>query len=465
MKPKLVQGSRDFGPLQLRQRKYIFNTLCDIFSRFGFQEIETPALEMLSTLQGKYGDEGDQLLFKILNNGDYLNGKEVRKQSSPEELEKILAEKDSAALSPLIASRGLRYDLTVPFARFVVLNRNDIAFPFKRYQIQPVWRGDRPQKGRYREFYQCDVDVIGSDSLLYEAELLQVYDQAFTEFDVKVDIRLNNRKLLEALAQMIGQPELFMPITVAIDKLDKIEWKGVAQELEKLGLDEQQQQQIQAAIQAKSLEELAELFGPTNEVGQKGIAELQEVLAFLEGYSFSNNLVLDFSLARGLSYYTGCIFEVVVDTTAPGQEKVKMGSIGGGGRYDNLTAVFGWEGNSGVGCSFGAARIFDVMEELGRFDQIPQDEVELFFLCMDNDSLKYGFNCLQACRAAGIKADIYPEAAKFKKQMKYADKRGLQKVVIIGESERTSGQLQLKNMKTGEQSSLSLEELIAQLKA
>jgi histidyl-tRNA synthetase len=465
MKPKLVQGTRDFSPAETLKRQYIFDKLREIFLLYGFQPIETPAMEMLTTLMGKYGDEGDQLLFKILNNGDFLSGMDqeawAEHQATEDKKEKMQISGKSAIS---LAKRGLRYDLTVPFARYVVMNRNDIAFPFKRYQIQPVWRGDKPQKGRYREFYQCDVDVIGSESLLYEAELTQIYDQAFKELGIEVIIRLNNRKILDGIANYAGYPELFVDITVAIDKLDKIGWDGVTAELARKGLDPQAIEKVKKAVEAEDLAELKTLFGAENEVGNKGIAELEEVLNYLEDYNFQNQLKIDFTLARGLSYYTGCIFEVVVDTKAEGQEKVKMGSIGGGGRYDNLTGVFGWDGNSGVGISFGAARIYDVLLQLDRFDAVPEDTTQLIFLAFDEASQRYAFKQLQKVRAAGIRADIYPEPAKFKKQMKYVDKRGIKTTVIVGDKEMESGKLAVKDMETGDQEMITVEELIERMK-
>ncbi len=465
MKPKLVQGTRDFSPAETLKRQYIFETLRGIFQLYGFQPIETPAMEMLSTLMGKYGDEGDQLLFKILNNGDFLAGLDqeiLATYQNSEEAKAKMQISGKAAMS--LAKRGLRYDLTVPFARYVVMHRNDLAFPFKRYQIQPVWRGDKPQKGRYREFFQCDVDVIGSESLLYEAELVQIYDRAFKALNIEVIIRLNNRKILEGIAFYAGSPDLFVDITVAIDKLDKIGWKGVGAELERKGLDLEAIEKLKVAVEAKDLAQLQTLFAADNEVGNKGIEELKAVLNYLKAYEFQNQLHIDFTLARGLSYYTGCIFEVVVNTQAKGQEKIKMGSIGGGGRYDNLTGVFGWEGNSGVGISFGADRIYDVLLELDRFDQVPEDTTKVIFLSFDQASLEYAFMQLQKLRAAGICADIYPEVAKFKKQMKYADKRNIPFVVIVGEKEREDRVLSVKDMEKGEQQSMTVEELIERLK-
>ena len=359
-----------------------------------------------------------------------------------------------------MTERALRYDLTVPFARYVVMNRNDIAFPFKRYQIQPVWRGDKPQRGRYREFFQCDVDVIGSDSLLYEAELIQIYDEAFAALNIATITRLNNRKVLEGLAYFAGYPEKFMEITVAIDKLDKIGWDGVEKELLGRGVDKVGFDKIKQFLAAKTLEELKVFFTEDNTIGRKGIEELETVLSYLEGYNYKNKMQLDFSLARGLSYYTGCIFEVIADTSIAGQEDVKMGSIGGGGRYDNLTGVFGWDGNSGVGISFGADRIYDVILQLNRFDAVPENTTQLFFVAMDEVAQRFAFRMVQLARNAGINTDIYPDPVKFQKQMKYADKRGFPYVVIVGEKEMESGLLTLKNMGSGEQQSLTMEAIV-----
>lgn len=454
MKPEIVKGTRDFSPQVVNKRNYIFNTLQGIFSKYGFQAIETPTMERLSTLTGKYGDEGDQLLFKVLNNGDYLG------KADKTALDNL----DSKKLLSSIAKRGLRYDLTVPFARYVVMNQNDIAFPFKRYQIQPVWRADRPQRGRYREFYQCDVDVIGSKSLLYEAELIQIYDEAFAQLGLEVVIRVNNRKILEGLAAYCGQADNFMAITVAIDKLDKVGWTGVKTELERIGIDENGFQKVRQVVEAKDVEELSALFEGIT-VGEQGVQELQEVQRFLDAsnYTIQNKLKIDFSLARGLSYYTGCIFEVVVDTTVEGQEAVKMGSIGGGGRYADLTGMFGLKDMSGVGVSFGADRIYDVLEELDLFKDIPTDTTQILVLTMDEESLSYGFGLAQQLRAANINTDIYPEVGKFKKLMKYANRRGIPYVIIIGEQERTSQELSFKEMVTGSQSKLTIDKIIAKL--
>ncbi len=458
MKPQLIQGTRDFSPSEVFKRQYIFDKLRTIFIKYGFQPLETPAMEALETLTGKYGDEGDQLLFKILNNG--LDRPEKHAKARVD-FETLL----SGKLVKEITERALRYDLTVPFARYVVMNRNEIAFPFKRYQIQPVWRGDKPQRGRYREFFQCDVDVIGSNSLLYEAELIQIYDEAFNTLNIDVIIRLNNRKVLEGLAIEVGYPEKFVEITVAIDKLDKIGWDGVKKELEQKGIGSDGFEKIKQIVSSEKLEDLKSAFSENNAVGQKGLEELNTVMTYLDNYSFQNKLQLDFTLARGLSYYTGCIFEVVTDCNAPGQESVKMGSIGGGGRYDNLTGVFGWDGNSGVGVSFGADRIYDVLLELNRFDAVPENTTQLFFMAFDEASQHFAFRMVQKARAAGINTDIYPEPAKFQKQMKYADKRKFPMVVIVGESELLSGNLTVKDMKTGEQQSMNIDALIEFVKS
>lgn len=452
MKPKLVRGTRDFSALAVRQRNYLFDLLKDIFTKYGFEPLETPAMEDLQALTGKYGTEGDQLLFKILNNGNYLKG------INASTIEKGV----SGELTAQLSKRALRYDLTVPFARYVAMNRNDLAFPFKRYQIQPVWRADNPQKGRYREFYQCDVDVIGSDSLLYEAELCQLYDEAFAALNLGVVIRLNNRKILEGLAQYVGQPEQFSNLTVAIDKLDKIGWEGVKEELDALEIKGEDFDKVQQILQANDLATIKILFADIP-VGLAGVEELEEVYSFLEGYEFKNTLQLDFSLARGLSYYTGCIFEVVVDTSIPSQAAVKMGSIGGGGRYADLTGIFGFNDQSGVGVSFGAERIFDVMEQLELFQDIPPSSTTVLFLAMDKEALHYGFEALRKVRAAGISAAIYPKAWKFQKLMKYADKVQVPYTILIGSKEVETGQLGFKNMQTGEQQELTIEAIIEQL--
>lgn len=453
MKPTLVRGTRDFSPTVVNKRNYIFSTLRKVFAKYGFNPLETPSMEKLSTLTGKYGEEGDQLLFKILNNGDYLAKADAT----------ALADKNSAKLTASISSRALRYDLTVPFARYVVMNRNDISFPFKRYQIQPVWRADKPQKGRYREFYQCDVDVIGSESLLYEAELCQIYDEAFTTLGLEVVIRLNNRKILEGIADYAGQSDKFNEIVVAIDKLDKIGWDGVEAELRNKQVMGISFERIKAAVECTDLDSIKQLFGQCP-IGMEGVKEIEQVLDLLEGYTFKNRLKIDFALARGLSYYTGCIYEVEVDTSVERQKHIKMGSIGGGGRYADLTGIFGLKDMSGVGISFGAARIYDVMEELNLFESVEFNTTKVLFLAMDEAALKYGFKALQKVRAAGISSAIYPKAWKFQKLMKYADKVNVPYVVLIGSQEMESGQLGFKNMISGEQQELNLDAIITALK-
>jgi histidyl-tRNA synthetase len=427
------------------KRSYIFDTIRSVFVRFGYQPIETPVMENLSTLTGKYGEEGDRLLFKVLNNGDYL----------AEADEQALSSRDSQRLTPSIAKRGLRYDLTVPFARFVVMHLNEIPIPFKRDQIQPVWRGDRPAKGRYQEFYQCDVDVVGSTALVYEAELVQIYDEVFARLGLPVAIKINNRKILAAVAEVAGIPDLIIEMSVAIDKLDKIGKEGVRKEMADRGISDASIEQIEKILEAKTLEELSvHLQG--NPTGEKGIQELRTVFGYLEGSPLAHELIFDVTLARGLNYYTGCIFEVQATTA-------QMGSLGGGGRYDNLTGVFGLDGFSGVGISFGAERIYDVMEELKLFPANTTDALRVLFVAFDEATHRYAFQCLGKVRAAGISAEIYPEPAKMKKQLKYANDRNVPYVVLAGETEMQENKLSLKNMETGEQESLSLEVLIQKL--
>lgn len=452
MKPQLVGGTRDLKPQEVYQRTYIFDTIRKVYALYGYQPIETPAMERLDTLTGKYGTEGDTLLYKILNSGDYL------KDVNPEDL----AAKNSLKVLPKVAEKGLRYDLTVPFARFVTMNRNDIAFPFKRYQIQPVWRAERNQRGRYREFFQCDADVVGSSSLMYEAELMQIFDKVFAQFGLKVVIRFNHRALLDALAQEIGRSEDFVTIITIIDKLDKIGWDGIAKEFERINIDNTSFEKIKAILTCKTLAEVQALM-PTNEAAQRGVKEIQTVFDYLSVYEFSNRFELDFSLARGLNYYTGCIFEVVADTTAAGQEKLVMGSIASGGRYDNLTAIFGMPNMSGVGISFGADRIFDLLGDMNLYPTETFSTVKVLTLSMDEASLPMAFKATQELRNAGIIADAYPEASKFKKQMDYANKRQAPFVIIIGEEERTSGLFVLKNMVTGEQQKLAIADIVKAL--
>lgn len=442
-KPGLPEGTRDFGPEQARKRAFIFDTIRSVFIKFGFQPLETPAMENLSTLTGKYGDEGDQLLFKILNNGDFL------KDADPA----LLAEKNSAKLIPVISKRGLRYDLTVPFARFVVMNRHALTFPFKRYQIQPVWRADRPQKGRYREFFQCDADVIGSDSLLYETELVQIYDEAFACLQIPVEIKINNRKVLYGIAEAAGIADRFVDMTVAIDKLDKVGIEGVRKELSERGVPAGAVATIEQILAAPTLASLRSVFA-NSETGQKGLDELERVFHLLGKVSLKNEVKFDITLARGLSYYTGCILEVA----AIG---VKMGSIGGGGRYADLTGVFGMPGLSGVGISFGADRIYDVLEMLDRFPEAVAETVRVLFVAFDEPTHEYAFECVSRVRAAGIPAELYPEPGKLKKQFEYAAKRNIPWVAIAGEAEMQKGTLAVKNQQTGEQREMTLEELIA----
>jgi len=445
MKPAIPKGTRDFTPEQVYKRHFLFDTIRTVFVRYGFQPIETPVMENLSTLSGKYGEEGDRLLFKVLNNGDYLS----------EADEQALSNRDSQRLTPSIAKRGLRYDLTVPFARFVVMHLNEIPIPFKRYQIQPVWRGDRPAKGRYQEFYQCDVDVVGSTALVYEAELVQIYDEVFARLGLSVAIKINNRKILAAIAEVAGIPDLMIEMSVAIDKLDKIGKEGVRKEMADRGISDASIEQIEKILEAKTLEELSvHLQG--NPTGEKGIQELRTVFGYLEGSPLAHELIFDVTLARGLNYYTGCIFEVQAITA-------EMGSLGGGGRYDNLTGVFGLDGFSGVGVSFGAERIYDVMEELKLFPANTTDALRVLFVAFDEATHRYAFQCLGKVRAAGISAEIYPEPAKMKKQLKYANDRSVPYVVLAGETEMQENKLSLKNMATGEQESLSLEALIQKL--
>lgn len=445
-KPSIPEGTRDFSPEQVRKRQYIFDTIRAVFVKFGFQPLETPAMENLSTLTGKYGEEGDKLLFKILNNGDFL-------KDAPADL---LENRASEKLTKHLSKRGLRYDLTVPFARYVVMNRHALTFPFKRYQIQPVWRADRPQRGRYREFFQCDADVIGSDSLLYEAELAQIYDEAFARLSLPVSIKLNNRKILYGIAEAAGCAERFVDMTVAIDKLDKIGIEGVRKELAERGIGAESIAVIEQVLATPTLDALRPLFA-ASETGLLGIEELARVFRFLEKTTLQNEVVFDITLARGLSYYTGCIYEVAA-------KNYQMGSIGGGGRYADLTGVFGMPGLSGVGISFGADRIYDVLEGLGLFPETLAESLKILFVSFDEPTFEFAFDCLNRARAAGIAAELFPEPSKLKKQMEYANKRAVPFVAIVGESEMQSGLLTVKNMKTGEQASLSVGELVEQLR-
>ena len=432
-KPSIPEGTRDLGPEQVRKRTYIFDTVRAVFVKFGFQPLETPAMENLSTLTGKYGEEGDKLLFKILNNGDFLSGADAD----------ALAAKNSGKLTASIAKRGLRYDLTVPFARYVVMNRGTLSFPFKRYQIQPVWRADRPQRGRYREFYQCDVDVIGSDSLLYEAELVQIYDEAFAKMKLPVVIKINNRKVLFGIAEAAGIADRFMDMTVAIDKLDKVGMDGVRKELSERGIPESAISILEKVLATPDITALKPIFA-NSETGLKGLEELERVFQLLSKSPLQNELKFDITLARGLSYYTGCIFEVSA-------KDYQMGSIGGGGRYADLTGVFGVPGLSGVGVSFGADRIYDVLEGLNLFPENLSESVKIMLASFDEPAFDYAFQCATQLRAAGVSVEIYPEPGKLKKQFEYAAKRGIPFVAIIGESEMEAKTLTIKDQKSGEQ--------------
>jgi len=449
----IPKGTRDFGPDVMVKRNYIFSVIRKTFERFGYLPLETPTMENLSTLTGKYGEEGDQLIFKVLNNGDYLKDAD----------DAALSQRDSRKLSFSICDRALRYDLTVPFARFVVMNHNQLALPFKRYQIQPVWRADRPQKGRYREFYQCDVDVVGSNSLLNEVELIQIFDEVLTNLGLPdFSIKLNNRKILSGIAEVAGAAAQMMDMTIAIDKLDKIGVDGVEKELREKGFKDDQLKVINSVlnISGSNEEKLTQLRGilSASEIAMKGIEEVQYILTRVASVGLERaKLELDLTLARGLNYYTGAIFEVKANG-------VQMGSICGGGRYDDLTGIFGLPGLSGVGISFGADRIYDVMTELQLFPQEIGATTKLLFANFGETEEIYSLPILRQIRQAGINAEIYPEAAKMKKQFKYADDKKIPFVAIIGADEMANGTIALKNMQSGEQANLRLEELISQLK-
>ncbi len=447
-KPSIPKGTRDFGPVEMAKRNYIFNTIRLVYELYGFQQIETPAQETLQTLMGKYGEEGDKLLFKILNSGDYLTKIEDGE----------LLERNTLRLASKICEKGLRYDLTVPFARYVVMHREELQLPFKRYQVQPVWRADRPQKGRYREFYQFDGDVVGSDSLLNEVELMQIVDTVFTRFGVRVQIKINNRKILTGIAEVIGAVDKIVDITVAIDKLDKIGIDNVNQELREDGLSEEQIQKLQPIIMLEGTNEeklntIAEVLA-SSETGLKGVEETKYILGFLT--SLNNEIQLDLTLARGLSYYTGAIFEVkALDTP--------MGSISGGGRYDNLTGIFGMPGLSGVGISFGVDRIYDVLNALDLYPKDSLQTTQMLFINFGEKETAYCLPIVAKVRAAGIRAEIYPDSTKMKKQMSYANAKQIPYVVLAGDNEMAAGKVTLKNMETGEQMLVSPDELIAKL--
>ena len=449
-KPSIPKGTRDFGSLEMARRNYIFDTIRSVYRLYGFSQIETPAMENLSTLMGKYGEEGDKLLFKILNSGDF-----TRSVSTAD-----YEEASAAALAAKFCEKGLRYDLTVPFARYVVQHREELQMPFKRYQIQPVWRADRPQKGRYREFYQCDADVVGSDSLLNEVELMQIVDEVFTRFGIRVAIKINNRKILTGIAEVIGAADKIVDITVAIDKLDKIGLDKVNEELAAGGLSPEQIQTLQPIIalsgsNADKLNTMRKVLA-SSEVGLKGCEEVEFVLNRL-GDDLTNVIELDLTLARGLNYYTGCIFEVkALD--------VEIGSITGGGRYDNLTGIFGLPGLSGVGISFGADRIYDVLNQLELYPADTASGVDLLFINFGEAEAACCLRMARQTRAAGISTEVFPDAAKMKKQMNYANTRNIPFVALVGESEMAAGTITLKNMTTGEQSTCTLDEVIARIK-
>jgi histidyl-tRNA synthetase len=460
-KPSIPQGTRDFSPAEVRKRQYIFSILRDIFEIYGFQPLETSAMENLVTLTGKYGEEGDRLIFKILNNGLHEK-KETDKEKLNSEWNKVLEKSYS---SPVVTERALRYDLTIPFARYVVMHQNELAFPFRRYQMQPVWRADRPQKGRYREFWQCDADVVGSTSLINEAELICIYQSAFHQLNIpEVSIKINSRKLLAGLAEICGSPELMMDITIALDKLDKIGWDGVVKELQQRGINTNGIAAIEKVINIKGTneEKLTALQAAmaNSETGLKGIEELKQTLAYhlqLANKDWASSVAVDISLARGLNYYTGVIVEV---TTAA----VQMGSIGGGGRYDDLTGLFGLKNLSGVGVSFGIDRIYDVMEELDIFPKALATGAKVMLVNFGGENEVYALSVLQSLRNAGIAAELYPDAVKFDKQMKYANKREIPFVILPGDEEREKNMLSLKDFSTGQQQMLSLRDCINSLK-
>ena len=451
-KPSIPKGTRDFGPLEMAKRNYIFDTIKSVYALYGFQQIETPAMETLQTLMGKYGEEGDKLLFKILNSGDFLS------KVSEEELQ----ERNPLRLAARLCEKGLRYDLTVPFARYVVMHRDELQLPFKRYQIQPVWRADRPQKGRYREFYQCDADVVGSDSLINEVELMQIVDTVFTRFGVRVCIKINNRKILSGIAETIGEADKIVDITVAIDKLDKIGLDNVNEELRNDGISEEAIAKLQPIISLsgtndEKLNVIAEVL-KDSEIGLKGVEETRFILDTLKSCGLNNEIELDLTLARGLNYYTGAIFEVkALD--------VQIGSITGGGRYDNLTGIFGMPGLSGVGISFGADRIYDVLNSLDLYPKDAVNATQLLFINFGEKETAYCMPAVAKARVAGIRTEMYPDSAKMKKQMSYANAKHIPFVALAGENEMNEGKFTLKNMETGEQKLVSAEELIAEVLA
>lgn len=451
-KPSIPKGTRDFSPIEMAKRNYIFDTISEVYALHGFSQIETPAMETLATLMGKYGEEGDKLLFKILNSGDFLKGVEE------------VGTTGSNALAAKLCEKGLRYDLTVPFARYVVMHRDELQLPFKRYQIQPVWRADRPQKGRYREFYQCDADVVGSDSLLNEVELIQIIDTVFTRFGIRVQIKVNNRKILSGIAEMIGAADKLTAITIAIDKMEKIGIENVNKELEECGLSANAIAKLQPILTLEGtnnekLDAMATLLAGS-ETGLKGIEELRYILSFVEEKDcptpLNNELQIDLSLARGLNYYTGAIFEVkALDTP--------MGSITGGGRYDNLTGIFGMPGISGVGISFGADRIYDVLNALNLYPKTLTTATQLLFINFGEREAAVSMGHISKLRAAGIRCELYPDATKMKKQMSYANAKAIPFVALVGQSEIAEGKITIKDMAAGEQSLMTTEEIINKL--
>jgi histidyl-tRNA synthetase len=451
VKPSVPKGMRDFSPVEMVKRNYIFDTIKSVFRKYGYQQIETPTMEKLETLTGKYGDEGDKLIFKVLNSGDFITDAKLTIENINLNYKK---------LTPSISSKAFRYDLTVPFARYVVQHQNDITFPFKRFQVQPVWRADRPQKGRYREFYQCDADVVGSDSLLNEAEFILIYDEALSNLGLTdFNIKINNRKILSGIAEIIGKSELIVDMTVAIDKLDKIGLDGVVNELLTKGFTQEDIDQLRPVIllqgtNAEKLESLKTILA-SSAVGLKGITELETIFTYLQSFKLQKATIeLDITLARGLNYYTGAIFEVKTN-------EVAMGSIGGGGRYDDLTGMFGLKGLTGAGISFGADRIYDVLEELQLFPASNTQTTRVLICPFDAAGETYALPMLQQLRIAGINAELYPAGAKIKKQLDYANNKNIPYVVVIGSDEMQSGLLTFKNMETGEQQKLSTEDILS----
>ncbi|MDO4524766.1 MAG: histidine--tRNA ligase [Bacteroidales bacterium] len=450
-KPSIPKGTRDFSPIEMARRNYIFDTIKSVFRLYGFSQIETPAMENLSTLMGKYGDEGDKLLFKILNSGDFLAGVDKSELESA----------NSVKVLKHISDKGLRYDLTVPFARYVVMNRGNLSFPFKRFQIQPVWRADKPQKGRYREFYQCDVDVVGSDSLLNEVELIQIVDEVYRRLKINVVLKINNRKILSGIAEVIGEADKLVDITVAIDKLDKIGVDNVNAELREKGVSEAGIEKLQPIINMTGsnddkLNVIADVL-KSSEIGLKGVEELRTILRYVKMLNVATEVEIDLTLARGLNYYTGAIFEVKA-------KDVVIGSITGGGRYDNLTGVFGLDGMSGVGISFGADRIYDVLNQLDLYPQELLASTQILFATFGENEFNFALNLLKEVRNNGISAEIYPEPVKMKKQMSYADNKAIPYVAIVGETEMAENKVMLKNMVTGEQQLVGIGEVVSILK-